>query len=163
MTANLTEYFPSQIGELSLRFNEGILTNIFLNQASSGAANNVKKERLKKNGHSLVLEQLESYFLTAKKFENIPFRAIGTEFQRNVWSELQKIPLGETRSYGQIAKILNSSPRAVGNACRNNPILIIIPCHRVVSATGIGGFSGEKEGEKISIKRWLLTHEGVLL
>lgn len=163
MTTNLTEYFPSQIGELSLQFKEGILTQLLLKQDSFVAANNVKKERLKKKGHSPALKQLESYFLAAQEFENIRFLASGTEFQRRVWSELQKIPLGETRSYGQIAKILKSSPRAVGNACRNNPLLIIIPCHRVVSATGIGGFSGEKQGEKINIKRWLLAHEGVLL
>ena len=163
MTANLTESFPSEIGELLLQFNGGIITQLLLKQDTLVVANNLKKERLERKEHSLALKQLESYFFDAQEFENIPFRASGTEFQRRVWSELQKIPLGETRSYGQIAKILNSSPRAVGNACRNNPILIIIPCHRVVSASGIGGFSGQKEGAKISIKRWLLAHEGVLL
>jgi len=163
MIANTTEYFSSQIGELSLKFNEGVLTSLLLHEDSLASVNSLKKEQVKKKGHSPVFEQLASYFLAAKQIENISFQAVGTEFQKRVWSELQKIPMGETRSYGQIAKTLNSSPRAVGNACRNNPILILIPCHRVVSATGIGGFSGEKEGEKINVKRWLLTHEGALL
>jgi len=64
-------------------------------------------------------------------------------------------------TYGEIAAELDSSPRAVGNACRKNPISLVIPCHRVVSASGIGGFSGQIEGEKISIKQQLLAHEGV--
>lgn len=161
MSINMTEHFSSQIGEISLRFHNGVLTNLELSQDSAKSLNSVKKERVKKGASASVLAQLDSYFSQAIDFNIISFQPKGTEFQRRVWSELQKIPLGETRSYGEIAKALNSSPRAVGNACRHNPILIIIPCHRVVSATGIGGFTGEKQGEKINIKRWLLGHEGV--
>jgi methylated-DNA-[protein]-cysteine S-methyltransferase len=84
-----------------------------------------------------------------------------TPFQKKVLEQLMKIPPGETRTYGEIARKLRSSPRAVGNACRNNPISIIIPCHRVVSASGIGGYSGATEGATLDIKRRLLQREGV--
>jgi len=86
-----------------------------------------------------------------------------TPFQAQVLQQLQKIPYGETRSYGEIANILKTSPRAVGNACRNNPLPIIIPCHRVVAASGIGGYDGAKSGELLGIKRQLLEMEGISL
>ena len=66
-------------------------------------------------------------------------------------------------TYGEMAKKLDSSPRAVGNACRANPLPIIIPCHRVVSQSGIGGYGGHTEGEVLAIKEWLLHHEGVII
>ena len=72
------------------------------------------------------------------------------------------IHYGETRTYGEIAKILKTSPRAVGNACRNNPMPLIIPCHRVVSAKDIGGYDGAKSGDLLAIKYKLLASEGVL-
>ncbi len=86
----------------------------------------------------------------------------GTDFQQNVWKRLLQIPLGSTATYGQLADELNSSPRAVGNACRGNPCPLVIPCHRVVGKSGLGGFSGQVSGPKLAIKRWLLTHEGWL-
>jgi len=89
----------------------------------------------------------------------IRLRADGTEFQQRVWRALQAIPWGETRTYGEIAAELGTSARAVGNACRRNPIPLVIPCHRVVAAAGTGGYGGETHGEWIKIKRWLLHHE----
>lgn len=118
----------------------------------------------KKTSNSLlneVLEQLKKYLISADFQFDLPLNLKGTEFQRMVWARLQKIPPGEVKTYGEIATELNSSPRAVGNACRRNPISLVIPCHRVVSAGGIGGFSGQTKGEKISIKQQLLIHEGV--
>lgn len=84
----------------------------------------------------------------------------GTPFQRRVWQALQQIPPGETRSYGELAKQLGSSARAVAGACRANPVPILIPCHRVVSASGSGGYMGQLDGPALEIKRWLLHHEG---
>jgi methylated-DNA-[protein]-cysteine S-methyltransferase len=72
---------------------------------------------------------------------------------------LQSIPLGTTQTYGDIAKALNSSARAIGNACRANPYLLLVPCHRVVKSNNIGGFGGKIDGEAIAIKQWLLAHE----
>lgn len=84
----------------------------------------------------------------------------GTPFQKKVWDELRKIPPGEVVTYGELAKKLGTSARAVGNACRNNPVPLVVPCHRVVSANGIGGFAGNTQGDWIRIKSWLLQHEG---
>ncbi len=86
-----------------------------------------------------------------------------TPFQQKVLRQLELIPYGKTKTYGEIAKKLKTSPRAVGNACRNNPVPIIIPCHRVTAANGIGGYDGENSGRLLEIKRNLLALEGVYL
>ena len=108
---------------------------------------------------SVVAEQLRDYSLQAHNKWLVDLPEKGTLFQRKVWCYLQNIPMGTTQSYGQVAKVLNSSARAVGNACRQNPFLLIIPCHRVVKSTGIGGFGGKVDGEAVAIKHWLLAHE----
>jgi len=106
-----------------------------------------------------VAHQLKAYFRNpAYRFE-LPMAVRGTPFQRRVWSALKAIPAGERRTYGALARKLGSSPRAVGGACRTNPIPIIIPCHRVVSATGPGGYAGHTGGRNLEIKQWLLSHE----
>lgn len=86
----------------------------------------------------------------------------GTPFQRKVLRQLMKIPYGETRTYGELAARLKTSPRAVGNACRRNPIPIVIPCHRVVAAGGLGGYDGAICGDKLDIKTRLLQLEGAI-
>ena len=85
----------------------------------------------------------------------------GTPFQNRVWCELKNIPSGKVVSYGELAIKLGTSARAVGNACRKNPIPVVIPCHRVVSANGIGGYAGDTGGDLLKIKSWLLQHEAV--
>ncbi len=89
-------------------------------------------------------------------------QAQGTPFQRRVWRALQDIPPGQTRSYGELAARLGSGARAVGNACRRNPVPLIVPCHRVVGAHGPGGFSGQTGGAALQRKLWLLAHEGIM-
>lgn len=84
----------------------------------------------------------------------------GTDFQRRVWSVLRRIPVGHTRTYGEIAHELGSGPRAVGGACRANPVPLFVPCHRVVAKTGLGGFGGHLAGSWPAIKQKLLCHEG---
>ena len=91
----------------------------------------------------------------------LPLAPSGTEFRRRVWDALPAIPVGESRTYAEMARQLSSAPRAIGGACGANPIALIIPCHRVVGSQGsLGGFMGATEGNPIDIKRWLLTHEG---
>lgn len=107
-----------------------------------------------------ISQQLHRYFLHPGKIINLPIQAQGTAFQQRVWRALCEIPVGETISYGELAKKLNSSARAVGNACRANPLPVIVPCHRVVAKSGLGGYSGKTQGRQIAIKRWLLAHEG---
>ncbi|HQT25098.1 MAG TPA: methylated-DNA--[protein]-cysteine S-methyltransferase [Burkholderiales bacterium] len=106
-----------------------------------------------------VCRQIESY-LSDPDFEfDLPLMPEGTLFQKKVWNEISGIPKGKTLEYGEIAKTLSSSPRAVGQACGSNPIPIVIPCHRVVSRSGLGGFMHHSDGNPISVKKWLLAHE----
>jgi methylated-DNA-[protein]-cysteine S-methyltransferase len=112
---------------------------------------------------SEVAKQLDGYFSDGSVEFSLPLHLGGTDFQIRVWQLLMMIKPGEVRSYGDIANVLHTSPRAVGNACRSNPAPIIVPCHRVVSANGIGGFAGTTSGRRIEVKRWLLQHEGVSL
>ena len=72
---------------------------------------------------------------------------------------MRRIPAGKTLSYGVLAKKLDTSARAVGNACRANPVPIIVPCHRVVASNGMGGFMGKRSGSPLDLKHWLLAHE----
>jgi len=108
-----------------------------------------------------VVAQLAHYFADPQSRFSLPFELHGTDFQRRVWRALTRILPGKTLTYGELAGKLGSGARAVGNACRNNPVSIIVPCHRVVSASGIGGYSGKTDGREINRKQWLLTHEGV--
>lgn len=106
-----------------------------------------------------IAQQLCDYSQQAHNNWLLDLADKGTPFQRKVWRHLQTIPMGTTQSYGEVAKVLNSSARAVGNACRANPFLLVVPCHRVVKKTGIGGFGGKIDGEAVAIKQWLLAHE----
>lgn len=110
----------------------------------------------------VIRSQINAYFKNAQNKFDLPLDLQGTAFQKKVWRILQSIPAGKTLTYGEVARRLNSSPRAVGNACRANPVPLVVPCHRVVSAQGIGGFSGQTGGPKVAIKTWLLQHEGAL-
>lgn len=93
------------------------------------------------------------------RFE-LPLATAGTPFQRRVWAAIAAIPCGETRSYGELARELGSSARAVGGACGANPLPIIVPCHRVIAANGrLGGFAHSDGGFLPKVKRWLLHHE----
>ena len=108
-----------------------------------------------------ILRQLLEYFRHGSARFDLPLALGGTPFQQRVWALLRTIPAGETRTYGEIARALGSAARAVGQACRANPCPIVIPCHRVVAARGLGGFAGDTSGRRLAIKRWLLHHEGI--
>lgn len=97
----------------------------------------------------------------------LPLRPAGTAFQRRVWTHITTIPPGKTESYGEVARAIRSGPRAVGGACGANPYPVVVPCHRVVAAGGLGGFGGRRDAasedacaRQLAIKRWLLAHEG---
>lgn len=108
-----------------------------------------------------VKEQIQMYFSNALILFDLNIYPRGTVFQQSVWTIISSIKVGETVTYSDIAESLNSSPRAVGNACRANPVPVIVPCHRVVSKAGIGGFAGERDGNNINVKQWLLEHEAI--
>lgn len=105
-----------------------------------------------------VKKQLRAYFAGELHEFDVPVRMEGTDFQKRVWKQLQRIPFGETWSYGQLAKRIGqpTASRAVGAANGQNPIAIIVPCHRVIGANGqLTGFGGG-----LDRKEWLLQHEG---
>ena len=106
-----------------------------------------------------VCAQLKAYFADPRTRFDLPLAPGGTVFQQRAWRALQRIPSGTVRTYGELARTLKSAPRAVGGACRANPIPIVVPCHRVVAANGPGGFMGATRGRAMNIKRWLLAHE----
>lgn len=103
--------------------------------------------------------QLVAYFSNPNHQFDLPLQLDGTPFQRRVWQALCDIPPGPPLTYGQLANKLDTSPRAIGGACGANPIPIIVPCHRVVSASGIGGFMRTRYLGPLNIKSWLLAHE----
>src|SRR5579863_3622207 len=112
------------------------------------------------NGSPLLAEtarQLAAYFDGRLSHFDLPLAPTGSPFEARVWSAMQAIPYGETRSYGDLASAIGSAPRAVGRACGRNPIPIVIPCHRVLAKGGLGGYSG---GEGLPTKRRLLALEG---
>lgn len=108
---------------------------------------------------SQVVDQLLAYCDDSSHSIALPLAIRGTPFQVRVWSEIASIPSGSTRTYGEIARRLNSAARAVGQACGDNRLPLAIPCHRVVAASGVGGFAHHRGGALERVKRWLLTHE----
>ena len=109
-----------------------------------------------------VVRLLEEYRDDPDTPFDLPLAIGGTEFQRRVWRVMQRIPRGKTRTYGDVARSLDSAARAVGQACGENRLPIIIPCHRIIAAGGIGGFGHSTGGYLLEAKRWLLAHEQAL-
>ena len=105
-------------------------------------------------------QEILAYLQGPHQAFSLPAQLAGSAFQQKVWLAIYAIPLGQTRTYSELAAQLQSGPRAVANACGANRLPLLIPCHRVVAKNGLGGFMrGNKNG--LPIKRWLLTHEGV--
>lgn len=106
---------------------------------------------------------LDAYLADPATPFDIPLAPRGTPFQQRVWSALCGIPVGQVLSYGELARQLGTAARALGGACGRNPIALIIPCHRVVAASGaLGGFMGGHLDFPLAVKRWLLLHERAL-
>ena len=140
-------------GVLGIRCSEDALTGIDFLPAST------KPQRATNAFAEAVCEQLLDYFNNPDAKFTVPFGTNGTLHQQKVWQAMLDIPRGKTRSYGELAAKLESGAQAVGQACGTNPIPIIIPCHRVVSKSGLGGFMRHASGAALDIKRWLLAHE----
>lgn len=143
-------FADSPVGLLMITSENGFLTGISPVKAAV--------EDIRRDGAAGEAErQLREYFSGIRRSFDLPIKLSGTDFQRAVWNALTKIPFGETRSYGEIAAAVGNPKayRAVGNAVGRNPLLIVIPCHRVISGSGgIGGFSAD-----IGIKKYLLESE----
>ena len=143
--------YQAPVGKLGVRYQKNTITELrWLLECSAS------RQVAQKNS-DLIKDSLDCYFETAKFSNKLKLSPACTPFQLKVWNRLRQIPVGETISYGELAHELNTSSRAIGQACRTNPLVLLIPCHRVVSRTGLGGYLGAQK--KLSIKSWLLEHE----
>lgn len=106
-----------------------------------------------------LTRELEAYWSDARHVFSQPIVLSGTPFQLRVWNALTGIPAGQSTTYGALARLLGTAARAVGQACGSNPLPILIPCHRVVAAHGLGGFMHASSGAPLDVKTWLLGHE----
>lgn len=106
-----------------------------------------------------LAHELDAYWDDPAHPFDLPFTPQGTPFQLRVWHALKAIPVGQPMTYGALAKQLGTAARAVGQACGSNPLPILIPCHRVVAANGLGGFMHASSGAPLNVKTWLLAHE----
>ena len=141
---------PSPIGPLYVEAEDGRLTRLYTDghpaHTPADPPTGVFAE---------VRRQLDEYFAGERTTFALPLAEHGTPFEQAVWAKLRTIPYGETTTYGEIARELNSSPRAVGRANGRNQISIIVPCHRVIGADGsLTGYAGG-----LDAKRALLDHE----
>jgi methylated-DNA-[protein]-cysteine S-methyltransferase len=103
--------------------------------------------------------QLEAYQRDPDSAFELPVVVEGTPLQKAVWQAMRAIPRGQTRTYGDLARELGADPRDIGQCCGDNRLPIVIPCHRVVAADGLGGFGHATGGYLLEAKRWLLAHE----
>ena len=130
------------IKELSFKTNFGWINVKEVNEQLISIRFGKKINKGKSKNLIRVKNQIQKYTNGRLKKFNLDIFLQGTNFQKKIWRELQKIPYGKTKSYGQIAKKFNTSPRFVGNVCGLNKYLLVVPCHRVVRSDGtLGGFS----------------------
>jgi methylated-DNA-[protein]-cysteine S-methyltransferase len=108
----------------------------------------------------LLSRELDAYWHNPAHTFDLLFVPLGTPFQLRVWHALMNIPAGHATTYGALAHQLGTAARAVGQACGANPLPLLIPCHRVVAASGLGGFMHSASGAPLDVKTWLLAHEG---
>jgi methylated-DNA-[protein]-cysteine S-methyltransferase len=149
------------VGELTLVASDTALMAVHFPTALHGSGGEVHDVDSETGLLARARQQLEEYFARTRTTFDLPLEPAGSAFQRRVWDALRAIPYGTTVSYSEIARRMGDvrATRAVGAANGQNPIPIIVPCHRVVGAHGeLTGFGGG-----IDRKRWLLEHEGALL
>lgn len=150
-----TGYYQSPLGTMQIEASESVMVSAkFLSDEISERQNQSAGSEIIAN----TIVQLTEYFAGERKKFDLPVLFTGTDFQEKVWSEVLKIPYGETITYAQLADRLGAREltRAVGNANGNNPLWIIVPCHRVIGSQGeLVGYAGG-----LWRKQWLLEHEG---
>jgi methylated-DNA-[protein]-cysteine S-methyltransferase len=132
---------------------DGVVTSLKYLPASSPSitASNALAEK--------AAQQLEAYKRDANSTFELPVLIEGTDLQKAVWRAMCAIPRGKTRTYGDLARELGADARDIGQCCGDNRLPLVIPCHRIVAADGIGGFAHATRGYLVEAKRWLLMHE----
>jgi methylated-DNA-[protein]-cysteine S-methyltransferase len=138
----------TSIGDLVISEEDGHIVRVRWSGERHGAQTPLLRE---------ASEQIAAYFRGELTRFDLPLCPDGGGFQRSVCDAMSAIPFGQTRTYGELAQALGACAQAIGQACGNNSIPIVIPCHRVLGASGLGGFSG---GEGLETKMQLLRHEG---
>ena len=165
MTAHISRsVLVSPLGRLGIHIEKGALKTLRYLGVPAKAEKSARRKRFSGQENDELLReveyQLHCYFKDPRWRFDLPIAPDGTTFQRRVWKAVGRIPSGEVMTYGHAARRLDSGARAIGGACRNNPLPIIIPCHRVVAAGGAGGYCGTMQGKFLRAKQWLLRHEG---
>lgn len=144
--------FSSPVGDLTIQ-SDGTAIVVLEWGITESQGTSQNSTRLLNSARAQIL----AYFSGDLENFDLPLAPAGTAFQQKVWAAMQKIPYGDTQTYGALARDIHSGPRPVGTACGANPIPILIPCHRVVAAHGLGGYSGEGG---LATKQTLLALEG---
>lgn len=111
-----------------------------------------------------INSQLQKYVCDPKFVFDLPYKLAGTDHQLKIWHIMEGIISGNVLTYGEVAKLIRSAPRAVGGACGRNPLAVIVPCHRIIGSNHtLGGFNSGNIFFNLGIKRWLLEHEGIII
>jgi methylated-DNA-[protein]-cysteine S-methyltransferase len=143
----------SPVGRLTIFEEDGFITGLIWGGKAAGPGDASALLRRAKR-------EIDGYFGGKRQEFDLPIRPIGKPSEIKVWQAMAAIPYGETRTYGDIAKAIGINARAVGRACSRNPIPILLPCHRVVAANGLGGFSApggsDWKGKLLVLERALL-------
>lgn len=153
-TIGLSLVMPAPFGKLGIRVSDEFIHDIVFLPA---------EHPLSGPDHALAEiagRQIQRYLADPDAPFDLPLALRGTtRFRRRIWAAIGLIPRGRTLTYGELARNVESVPRAVGQACGDNPFPLVIPCHRVVARHGPGGFAHERGGYLLSAKHWLLRHE----
>lgn len=144
--------YSSPLGNLGLIFNQSYLKALHI----------LENQTVEYNApHPIantIISDLDAYFKNPTHIFTCAIKPEGTSFQIKVWEALRALPAGKTDTYGELARQLQTSPRAIGQALKKNPIPIVLPCHRIISKIDLGGYMG-KSKHHLAIKKWLLNHE----
>lgn len=144
--------FDSPIGKVWVESDGERITRVTFD--NPGRGRNTKPPKVLKE----AVTQLKAYFAGRRKKFDLPLYLVGSPYRQEVWKRLQRIPFGQSITYDQLATDAGGAPHTAGAACNINPLLILVPCHRVLSSGGLlSGYAGD-----LWRKKWLLEHEGVL-
>jgi methylated-DNA-[protein]-cysteine S-methyltransferase len=148
---DVTVDFPKM--KVGVTTRDGLVTGLRYLPLSSPAASPASSLAEK------AARQLEAYRANPDSAFDLPVVIEGSELEKAVWRAMCAIPRGKTRTYGDVAREVGADARTVGQACGDNRLPLVIPCHRIVAADGIGGFAHATSGYLLEAKRWLLMHE----
>jgi methylated-DNA-[protein]-cysteine S-methyltransferase len=145
--------FKTPVGWLEVQYDEH-----FVYRATFVAQNTYP--HVDSEASNLIANEITCYFQNPHHRFQLSLKPHGSAYQQRVWNALLTIPTGRALTYGELAQTLQTSPRAIGQACKSNPITLFIPCHRVIGKTSLGGYMGKSQA--LQYKKALLQHEDYL-